>query len=74
MWTIGKWLSELSCNKEVLEKAIPTYTYALRQNGFKENLVYTSKTTTNNILDKKQRKCKIIWFNRFYLVNVKKHW
>ena len=55
---IGKWLSELSCNKEVLEKAIPTYTYAFRQSRFKENLVYTHKTTTNNILNKKQRNLK----------------
>ena len=35
------------------EKAIPPYIDALEKNGFKENLVYTPKTTTNNILDKK---------------------
>ena len=31
----------------------------------------TPKTTTNINLDEKQRKCKIIWFNPPYLVNVK---
>ena len=33
--------------------------------------VYTSKTITNNNLDKKQRKRKIIWFNPPYSINVK---
>ena len=69
--SIGKRLSELSCNKETFEKAIPPYTDALKKSGFKENLVYTPKTTTNNILDKKQRKRKIIWFNPPYSINVK---
>ena len=69
--SIGKRLSELSCNKETFEKAIPPYTDALKKSGFKENLVYTPKTTTNNILDKKQRKRKNIWFDPPYSVNVK---
>ena len=69
--SIGKRLSELSCSKEVFEKAIPPYTDALKRSGFKENLVGTLKTTTNNNFDKKQRKCKIIWFNPPYSVNVK---
>ena len=69
--SIGKRLSELSCNKETFEKAIPPYANALRKSGFKDKLVYTPKTTTNNTLDKKQRKCKIIWFNPSFSVNVK---
>ena len=36
-----------------------------------KNLVYTPKTTTSNILDKKQRKRHITWFNPPYSVNVK---
>ena len=69
--SIGKWLSELSCNKEIFEKAAPPYNDALKKSGFKENLVYTPKTTTSNILYKKQRKCKIIWFNPPYSVDLK---
>ena len=69
--SIGKGLSELSCNKKIFEKAIPPYNDALKKSGFKEDLVYRPKTTTSNILDKKQRKRKIIWFNPPYLVNVK---
>ena len=42
-----------------------------KKSGFKEDLVYTPKTITNNILDKKRRKRKIIWFNPPYWVNVK---
>ena len=68
---IGKRLSKLSWNKETLEKAIPPYTDALKKSRFKENLVYTPKTITNNILERKQRKRKIIWFNPPYFVNVK---
>ena len=36
-----------------------------------KNLVYTPKTTTSNILDKKQRKRNITWFNPPYSVNLK---
>ena len=68
---IGKRLSELWCYKEIFEKAIPPYHDAFKKIGFKENLVNTPKTTTSNILDKKQRKRKIIWFNPPYSVNVK---
>ena len=68
---IGKRLSELSWNKETLEKATPPYTDVLKKSRFKENLVYRPKTTTNNVFDKKQRKRKIIWFNPPYFVNVK---
>ena len=68
---IGKRLSKLSCNKETFERAIPPYTDVLKKSRFKENLVYTPKTTTNNILERKQRKRKIIWFNPPYFVNVK---
>ena len=42
----------------------------MKKSGFKENLVYTPKTTTNNILDNKQRKRKIIYFNPAYSVIV----
>ena len=64
--SIRKRLSELSCNKEIFEKAIPPCNDALNKSGFKENLVYTPRTTTSLILCKKQRKCKIVWFNLPY--------
>ena len=44
---------------------------ALKKSEFKENLVYTPKTTISNILDKKQRKRKFIWFSPPYSLNVK---
>ena len=69
--SIGKRLSELLCNKKIFEKAIPPYNDALEKSGFKENLIYTPTTTTSNIVGKKQRKYKIIWFNPLYLVNIK---
>ena len=50
---------------------MPLYNFALKTSGFKDKLVYTSKTTTSNILDKKQRKRMIILFNPPYFVNVK---
>ena len=68
--SIGKRLSELSCNKEIIEKAIPPYNDAFKKSGFKENLLYTPKATSSSNLDKKQRKHKIIRFNPPYLVNV----
>ena len=69
--SIGKRLSELSRNKETCEKPVPSYIDALKKGGFKEILMYIPKTTTNDILDKKQRKRKIISFNPPYSVNVK---
>ena len=52
-------LTELSCNKEIFEKAIPPYNDALKKSIFKENLLYTPKATTSKIFDKKQRECLI---------------
>ena len=68
--SIGKRLLELSPNKEMFDKAIPPYNDGLKKSGFKENFVYTPKITTSNILDKKQRKRKIICLNPPYSVNV----
>ena len=67
----GIRLFELLCNKEIFEKAIPPYTDALNKCGFKENLVFTPKNSTNNIIDRKRRKRKAIWFNPPCSVNVK---
>ena len=66
-----KRLSEWSCNKEVFEKVIPPNTDALKKSGFRENLVCTPKTTTNNILDKKQRKHRTMWSKSPCLDHVK---
>ena len=52
-------------------KSNTTLHWCFEKIRFQENLVYTPKSITNNILDKKKRKCKIIWFNPPYWVNVK---
>ena len=53
-------------------KSNDTLHWCFEKIGFQENLVYTPKSIVTNILDKKKRKCKIIWFNQPYWVNVKK--
>ena len=65
--SIGERLTELSCNKETFEKAIPPYNDALKKSGFQNNLVYTPKTTASNIFDKKQRRS----FGSIHLIRLK---
>ena len=81
--SIGKRLSELSCNKEIFEKAIPPYNDALKKSRLKENLVYKPKTTIwyihlkppfgiyteNHHLVYTPK--TTIWFSLLYSVNVK---
>ena len=56
--TISNRLSELSCDLDNFKKAIPLYKNAIKQSGYKDNLIF-SETQPKN----KSRKRKIIWFN-----------
>ena len=56
---ISNRLSELSCDLDNFKKAIPPYKNAIKQSGYKDNLIF-SETQPKN----KSRKRKIIWFNR----------
>ena len=64
---ISNRILELFCNMDNLKKAIPPYKNAIKQSGYKDNLIF-SETQSK----KKSRKCKIIWFNppfNKYVVN-----
>ena len=71
---ISRRVSEISCNKEVFEKAKPDYQQALRASGYTEDLIYTVATENKNVNKKKNkkknRKRKIIWFNPPYSKSV----
>ena len=54
---IGKRVSDLSSSKEVFEKEKPIYQQALKNAGFKEELIYEKSTR------KRRRSRDIIWFN-----------
>ena len=43
--SISKRLSDISCNQEVFEKAIPLYENALKHSGFDTSLQYVKKTS-----------------------------
>ena len=55
---ISNRLSELSCNLDNFKKTIQPYKNAIKQSGYKDNLIF-SETQPK----KKARKRKIIWFN-----------
>ena len=67
---ISRRVSEISCNKEVFEKAKLDYQQALRASGYTEDLTYTVTTENENVNKKKNRKRKIIWFNPPYSKSV----
>ena len=46
--SISKRLSDLSSNKEILQKTKPAYSDALNKSGFQENLSYTSTQSKND--------------------------
>ena len=64
--SISRRVSEISCNKEVSEKAKPDYQQALRASGYTEDLTYTVATENENVNKKKNRQRKIIWLNPPY--------
>ena len=70
---IGKRLSDISCNQEVFEAALPIYEEALRKSGINEKLSYTENNSNNPHKkdEKRRRKRNIIWFNPPYSANMK---
>ena len=69
--SISKRLSDLSSNKEVLEKTKPAYRDGLNKSGFEEKLSYTSAQNKSDKNGNKQRKRKIILYNPPYSANIK---
>ena len=66
-----KRLSDLSSNKEIFQNAAPLYFETLKKCGFNKPLVLKPKTNTSDNTNKKQRKCKIIWFKPPFSLSVK---
>ena len=71
--SISKRLSDISCNQEVFEKALPLYENALKHSAFDTSLQYVQKTsqTEDNTNNKRRRKRNITWFNPPHFTNVK---
>ena len=63
---INRRISDISCNKEEFDKAIPMYEEALKRSGYNQNMSYQEPQK-----QKRSRKRKIIWFNPPYSCNVK---
>ena len=64
---ISNRLSELSCDLDNFKKNIQPYENAIKQSGYKDNLIFSETQ-----LKKKARKHKIIWFNppfNYYVAN-----
>ena len=57
---ISNRLSELSCDLDNFKKAIPPYKNAIKQSGYRDNLIFSEREKEQK---KKVRKRKIIWFN-----------
>ena len=66
--SISRRISDLSCNKEVFERAKPYYDERLKSIGYREELSYTK--TEDKTSKRKNRKRKIIWFNPPFSKNV----
>ena len=63
---ISKQASDISCDSDHFNKAVPDYNTALKKSGFNENIKYSP-----NQPKQRNRKRQIIWFNPPYSVNVK---
>ena len=55
---ISRRVSEISCNKELFEKAKPDYQQALTASGYTEDLTYTVTTENENVNKKRTEKEK----------------
>ena len=66
--SIAKRLSRLSSTKQIFENSKDYYEQLLRQCGYNEKLNYTEE---NSKINKKSRKCNILWFNPPYSKSVK---
>ena len=58
---ISNRLSEFSCDLDNFKKAILPYKNAIKQSGYKDNLIFNETQSRN-----KSRKRKIIWFNTLF--------
>ena len=67
---INKRLSSISCNKEVFDKAAPTYRDALAKSGYKYDLEFDPEAA-NQKQKHSCRKRNITWFNPPFSQNVK---
>ena len=82
--SIGKQLSFSSLSKEIFEETVPYYEQYLSNCGYKEKLNYRDPTSPN-LITKRKRQRKILWFNppysktvktkikKFFLQLIKKH-
>ena len=69
---IARRISDISSNEEIFKNAIPTYTEALNNSGFNEELLFQKHETRSNHIEMKSKcKRKIIWFNPPYSMSVK---
>ena len=67
---ISKRISDVSSNREIFEKAAPTYNKALKDAGYTEEIQYIPPTNITQNKENKRRKRKIIWFNPPYSKSV----
>ena len=65
---INKIISDLSCNKEELDKVKSVYNSALKDGGHFSSMSYNNGNTRNA---QRNRNRKVIWFNPPYSQNVK---
>ena len=68
---IAKRISDISSSEVVFNESIPIYSEALIKSGFHGNIKFIPKTTYTKTNKKKTLKCKIVWFNPPYCLNVK---
>ena len=68
---IAKRISDISSSEVVFNESIPIYSEALIKSGFYGNIKFIPKTTYTKTNKKKTLKCKIVWFNPPYCLNVK---
>ena len=65
---VNRRLSRISANETVFNQAVPAYQAALDKSGYSHKLVYEPYIKTKK---KKNRRCKVTWFNPPYSANVK---
>ena len=68
--SIEKRLSSLSSSKEIIEETAPYYEQYLSNCGYNEKLNYRDPTPPN-LITKRKRQRKILWFNPPYSKTVK---
>ena len=63
---ISKRISNISCDKECFDKAVPVYNNALKNSGFNENIKVTPRPPK-----RRKRSRNILWFNPPIISNMK---